>query len=352
MKLMRMNTSITKTNRVGWLDNCKGFAIILVVIGHILSGYIGKNYFANHMPEMHYIYEFIYSFHMPLFFILSGYVFQMAYSIDIAQNKMRFKIQIMNNIYVYILWSCVQWAIKMLFDSDVNIKFTCDDLLLMPVKPMGIYWYIYVLILYYLLFYFWGKINLKDKYKLIITALISILGSFISVDFDFVFPLRRFLIYIFFFYLGMYVSKFPKTKIISGAAFAVYLSGSVISAVLIYVFDTRTLNAGAVGIISAMCLSMFVIYLFEKISFLKNAKVFNLFGIYSLEIYVTHNFITAANRIILLKLGITNFYFNLILNFIMAVFIPVICSFVLKKVKLHKAVFRPFSYLSDKKYSR
>lgn len=47
--------------RVDYLDYSKGIAIILVVLGHICSGGNIKTY--------------IYSFHMPLFFIISGYLF-------------------------------------------------------------------------------------------------------------------------------------------------------------------------------------------------------------------------------------------------------------------------------------
>ena len=47
--------------RLDYLDYSKGIAIILVVLGHICSGGNIKTY--------------IYSFHMPLFFITSGYLF-------------------------------------------------------------------------------------------------------------------------------------------------------------------------------------------------------------------------------------------------------------------------------------
>ena len=47
--------------RVHYLDYAKGIAIILVVLGHIFSEGNIKTY--------------IYSFHMPLFFIISGYLF-------------------------------------------------------------------------------------------------------------------------------------------------------------------------------------------------------------------------------------------------------------------------------------
>lgn len=41
-------------NRVEWLDSCKGFAIVLVVIGHILDGYMGKELFTVHKSGMNY----------------------------------------------------------------------------------------------------------------------------------------------------------------------------------------------------------------------------------------------------------------------------------------------------------
>ncbi len=55
-------------NRDRKLDALKGFAMILVVMGHIIafsnSGDLSKNFLFN----------FIYSFHMPLFFFISGYL--------------------------------------------------------------------------------------------------------------------------------------------------------------------------------------------------------------------------------------------------------------------------------------
>lgn len=48
--------------RLSWLDILRGIGIIYVVIGHIYS---------NHM-----IYNWIYSFHMPLFFIAAGYTYK------------------------------------------------------------------------------------------------------------------------------------------------------------------------------------------------------------------------------------------------------------------------------------
>ena len=64
-------------------------------------------------------------------------------------------------------------------------------------------------------------------------------------------------------------------------------------------------------------------------------------GAYSLDIYLMHTFITAANRKMLFKVGITAFYPNIFINFIMAMCFPMVVSFVLKKVKIYSYIFKP-----------
>jgi len=59
-------------NRIRYIDFAKGIAIILVVMGHMVQ-YNLKGDAANA------IFNFIYSFHMPLFFFLSGYVAALKY---------------------------------------------------------------------------------------------------------------------------------------------------------------------------------------------------------------------------------------------------------------------------------
>ena len=53
--------------RYNWIDSLRGFAVILVILGHLPTS-----------PELH---KYIFSFHMPLFFFISGYLFnQKKYS--------------------------------------------------------------------------------------------------------------------------------------------------------------------------------------------------------------------------------------------------------------------------------
>ena len=54
-------------NRIVYIDALRGFAILLVIVGHLIQ----FNYSSGIENP---IFNIIYSFHMPLFFFISGYV--------------------------------------------------------------------------------------------------------------------------------------------------------------------------------------------------------------------------------------------------------------------------------------
>ncbi len=57
--------------RIQWIDSAKGFAICLVVFGHVLGGALARKWLEP-ADVWSRLYEFIYLFHMPVFFMVSG----------------------------------------------------------------------------------------------------------------------------------------------------------------------------------------------------------------------------------------------------------------------------------------
>lgn len=57
--------------RIEWLDCVKGVAIFLVVFAHVVGGANYRNWFSERQFWLN-LYDFIYLFHMPLFFFISG----------------------------------------------------------------------------------------------------------------------------------------------------------------------------------------------------------------------------------------------------------------------------------------
>jgi fucose 4-O-acetylase-like acetyltransferase len=56
--------AVGRSGRIDWIDMAKGYGILFVIFAHLGVRYIGS---------------WIYTFHMPLFFFLSGYVFSTKY---------------------------------------------------------------------------------------------------------------------------------------------------------------------------------------------------------------------------------------------------------------------------------
>lgn len=83
--------------RIHWIDVCKGIAIFLVVLGHTYRSNVVQNW--------------LYSFHMPLFFIISGYLQGKAGDVDI---KIFFKKRIwtlLNPFILFFILSFIYWII-------------------------------------------------------------------------------------------------------------------------------------------------------------------------------------------------------------------------------------------------
>lgn len=94
--------------RLLYIDRLKGFAIFLVVLGHII-----ENNVVNSTNNV--IFRFIYSFHMPFFFFLSGYIANKTIKIDSLKNYLFY----LRNKAVALLIPMVMWAfISKYFFSD------------------------------------------------------------------------------------------------------------------------------------------------------------------------------------------------------------------------------------------
>ena len=66
-------------------DILRGFAIILMVFAHCIQAGSGAAFRDNSLYFQDKLYQFIYSFHMPLFMLISGYFARQ--SMDRAQEK-------------------------------------------------------------------------------------------------------------------------------------------------------------------------------------------------------------------------------------------------------------------------
>ena len=129
--------------RVGWVDTAKGIGIVLVVFGHVLRGLV-----TSHLTEwtqaLHYMDAWIYAFHMPLFFFLSGLLLSRAASqsvLTFTWNKVR------TIAYPYFLWSFFTLVTKDLLGATVNQPRELSQFPGVVYQPIEQFWFLYVLFL-------------------------------------------------------------------------------------------------------------------------------------------------------------------------------------------------------------
>lgn len=335
--------------RVGWLDGVKGFTILAVIIGHIADGYLGANLYPGYANILTILYNIAYSFHMLLFFALSGYSFGLAYLEGEKEYKLktnRIRLQLENIAIIYIMWCIILWAFKMAFSTDVNSGVTVATLLWIPLKAISPYWYLYVLVICYLLTVGFVSKGVHEKYVLIFSAVLCLVQYWIMKSWVGQFTVIQTGAYYFFFSIGLKMSKQKKFEEYISRLPVISINlliGVLIGFLFIYQQEKRVGWSAipVLGSIMALALSLAFIGIAQKM----NAHIFELIGRYSLEIYLIHCFITAGNRKILPKIGITNFWPSFIVNFLLAVTIPILFSMFMKKIGLHAILFKPAIYL-------
>jgi fucose 4-O-acetylase-like acetyltransferase len=102
-------------------DILRGFAIILVVFAHCIQEGSGTNYSIEQLYFDDRLYQFIYSFHMPLFMIISGYLTwgSINKATDKALRRALLKRRALSLLTPIFLWTGVDY-IRILITNYIN----------------------------------------------------------------------------------------------------------------------------------------------------------------------------------------------------------------------------------------
>lgn len=191
-----------KSNRSLYLDIVKGFAIILVVYGHCIPWY-SDEYISRSLFYSDELYRIIYSFHMPLFMLVSGYLFygsvvrhSWRHNLKTRFSKLLLPVVLWNTLYLAILntvnllngkpvpwgeellsytsalwflwaifWcSLIVMAVSRWFHDNIAVYVALLCVMLFIPSLYGINMYVYMYP-YFIVGYLWNKYRLHDKIK-------------------------------------------------------------------------------------------------------------------------------------------------------------------------------------------
>jgi fucose 4-O-acetylase-like acetyltransferase len=283
------------SNRIAWLDHAKGLGIFLVVLGHTLRGLINSGMLEPSML-LQFVDQWLYAFHMPLFFFISGLFIERSVSKSFNTFALG-KLQTI--VYPYFLWSILQEIIRNL---TVNHAEPTDSMWQIIYHPVMQFWFLYIL--------FWISMGYAALRKLKLTAnffvgVCVLLYAAHVLDLDFggwgvTYMLRMNAIYFAFGVLAEKMNLLSRfSQLIPVYRVNTVVIGSLLmaAAVGLNLSQIRLLMPflALIGIASTLSLAT-VLQRFKWANFL------NTWGVLSLEIFVAHSICSAGARIFLQKI--------------------------------------------------
>ncbi len=328
-----------------YIDNLKGFTIFLVVLAHVAERYFMSGIYPSYTKVFELIYNTVYSFHMPLFMTISGFLFSTAY-IDNSNilKKEKFIKHTLNLIIIYFLFSLFAYFAKNLFRETVLQPISWLNIFLIIFIPIGHLWYLHTLIILYTLNAIIVKPNINYRLLFFLFMTLELASTYLHNYFPN--PINTCLKYEFFFFTGILLSKKPQAHIFSNTATSISIIIATIT--LLYTlksFDLRPDNVNILQLPISYGLCLFLYKTFKKEA--KQLDIFNSMGKRSLEIYLISQYPLTVLKVILPKFSYINGIFSLFLNTFFTLSIVYLAIYFLKKIKIYNYIFKPYSCITN-----
>ncbi len=311
--------------RLHYLDYAKGIGIILVVLGHVMRGIdtaglpINESFF-RHMDAL------IYSFHMPLFFFVSGLFF--VSSLSKAGNLERFSIQKAKLIlYPYLIWSVIQTGIEIIMAKYTNGNVGIGALLSIPFEPRAQFWFLYELFKMVLIsgivFTTCGKAAQH------ICAALGVVFLWMHYNTEIMIVHHYYIYFVAGFYLRNVMTSHTESNSLATAALT-----TTFFAVALFSINSGIYKQATIGLIlaplgvAATCLISMWLARQNLVSWLE------VVGKLSLPIYLAHIIAGSGIRVALKMAGITSPYIHIPAGVAVGVILPMIAYFVCTRFKM------------------
>ncbi len=331
--------SLPKQNRIYWIDYAKGIGIFLVVLGHVCRGIKLSSILDPSVAES--IDLWIYAFHMPIFFFLSGLLIPSSVSKSI---KIFFIDKLKTIAYPYFVWSIIQGLLLSATSKYANSSVSLMDLLRIIYQPILVFWFFYVLFIILIAYKIACDLKVSSVHFFVFSIFLYGLQllPFSFISWEVLNLVCRFTIY---FALGATIShklipSLNQSKV--STLLLVTISGFLTIAAMVWLNMTENQLLvpfiATLGISSTITLAV----LLERFKF---ASFIQQWGILSLQIYVAHTIFTSGMRILLQKLfGTTEPFIHILLGTMAGIYAPIAIDWLCRQLKFpYLFTFRPKS---------
>lgn len=336
-----MNADIAIRKREKWVDDVKVIACMLVVLGHFFQSMTK----ANILPEND-LYKWfnttIYYFHVPLFFICSGYLYQKHSKVNSVESWCKNVAKKASALGIpYATFTTATWVLKKVFSSNVNdqIGGLGDTLFLHPTAP---YWYLYALFFIFLVTPTFVSVKVAAVGLIIaLVAKILILTGRTSI-----YVISTVLSNEIWFVLGMSICAFNvqlKGRKVQGT-----ISGLLFIILSIVVYTVKisgSVISFAMGLLACIAIIL-VVADFEEVF----GRGMDFLATYTMPIFLMHTLFAAPLRAILLKIGVTDVVVHVVLGLGISFVGPMVVALIMKKTKWLEFLLYPNQFLNGCKH--
>lgn len=323
--------------RIKWVDCIKVFACVLVVAGHFFQS-MTKSGIVPATKGLYLFDRVLYTFHVYLFFVCSGYLYQKAGRIVTLKgyfDNVKKKLIVLG--VPYLVFSSLTYLLKMLAESEVNGQLEHSLLSSLFVNPISPYWFLYALFFCYV---FAVPFRTRRSWLIYVMVflLVMCLHSKCEISFS---PIHYFLNNGIYFLIGMGLvfmeNIIRNNRGITGIMIVLLLAGFATWAWIAKDNETVMSYGRIAGwmIILGLCVGGIIIEQRIHISSLWIQEYF-------MPIYVMHTIFAAGLRIILLKAGITSAITHVLLGLVISFVGPVIAYYLLKKSNYGLVIINPY----------
>ena len=294
------------------------FTIILVVIGHTFIGEICET-------PLIYLHDWIYGFHMPMFMVLSGYLFSFHYEKNVNQQTIGtfLRRKALRLLLPYFILSTIVFFLKSHIPQYAArpISFSVTDYfhqLLFPYdNVMGHFWFLPTLMIIFVIVIFIAKTPLKMNKHLILLVLfvINIVVDRKSIG---LLNLSGVAYYLFYFYLGMYIEKMKIIEKFNNTY--LYLNIFlllVINIMIVFLPEEYVMRAqlsGIFGIVFTICLGL--LYIRQQKKFLDHLNGS------SYTIFLYHWFPQVFSNVVLINILHVHWSISFIFAVVLGIYLP------------------------------
>lgn len=283
------------------IDIIKGFAIVMVLLGHAVIRYPVN---LHDIPSTKVIYDWVETTHMPLFFFVSGYCYSIREGREGFSTYLYKKIR--RILIPYTIYNIIDIIPRFFLPSLVNRPRSITESIIEILLYGGEYWFLYSLFLVFLLFPIVDKCIRNNLMAQVLFLIACVFLKFVPW-LPSVFLIKRTAYHLLYFGAGYVLRKHLsfesiRTKIITNKL----VSLSVMIVCLLSITLVLPTYVDEYNQLIGIPLSFCGIISFHIISIIlpwkKIRKMFAEFGRYSLQLYLLNGFILVFSRLVIVKL--------------------------------------------------